>query len=75
MSRAPLKPKMSDQPDKQGPSHDNNDGAGAMFPGEDGAGHMIFGGSAARPSRRHEKLIRREVMNADVVTPSYLKWS
>jgi hypothetical protein len=34
-----------------------------------------LGGSPARPSRRREKLIRREVMNADVVKPSYLKWS
>jgi hypothetical protein len=45
-----------------------------MFPGEDGAVHMIFGGSLARPSRQPEKLIRREVMNADVAKPSYLKW-
>jgi hypothetical protein len=36
---------------------------------------MIFGGSPARPSRRCEKLIRREVMNADIAKPSYLKWS
>jgi hypothetical protein len=36
---------------------------------------MIFGASPARPSRRREKLIRREVMNANVVKPSYLKWS
>jgi hypothetical protein len=36
---------------------------------------MIFGGSPARPSRRRGKLIRREVMNADVAKPSYLKWS
>jgi hypothetical protein len=36
---------------------------------------MIFGGSPARPSRRREKLIRREVMNVDVAKPSYLKWS
>jgi hypothetical protein len=36
---------------------------------------MIFGGSPARPSRRCEKLIRREVMNVDVAKPSYLKWS
>jgi hypothetical protein len=36
---------------------------------------MIFGGSLARPSRRCEKLIRREVLNADVARPSYLKWS
>jgi hypothetical protein len=36
---------------------------------------MIFGGSSARPSRRREKLIRREVMNTDVAKPSYLKWS
>jgi hypothetical protein len=73
--KSTLKPKTTDQPDKQGPSHDNDDGVGAMFTGEDGAVHMIFGGSPARPSRRHEKLIRREVMNADVATPSYLKWS
>jgi hypothetical protein len=46
-----------------------------MYPGEDGAFHMIFGGSPARPSRRHEKLIRREVFNADTTKPSYLKWS
>jgi hypothetical protein len=36
---------------------------------------MIFGGSLARPSRRREKLIRREVFNTDVAKPSYLKWS
>jgi hypothetical protein len=73
--KSTLKPKTTDQPDKQGPSYDNDDGAGAMFPSEDRAVHMIFGGSRARPSRRREKLIRREVMNADVATPSYLKWS
>jgi hypothetical protein len=38
-----LKPKMADQPDKQGPSHDNDESAGAVFPTEDGAVHMIFG--------------------------------
>jgi hypothetical protein len=53
-----LKPKTADQPDKQGPSHDNDDGAGAVFPGADGVMQMIFGGSPARPSRRCEKLIR-----------------
>jgi hypothetical protein len=73
--KSTLKPKAADQPDKQGPSHNNNDGTGAVFPGEDGAVHMIFGGSPARPSRRREKLIWREVMHADVATPSYLKWS
>jgi hypothetical protein len=36
---------------------------------------MIFGGSSAKPSRRREKLIRREVFNADVAKSSYLKWS
>jgi hypothetical protein len=36
---------------------------------------MIFGGSPARPSRHREKLIRREVLNADSTKPSYLKWS
>jgi hypothetical protein len=66
---------MADQPDKQGPSRDNDDGAGVVFPGEDGAVHMIFRGSPARPSRRREKLIWREVLNADVASPSYLKWS
>jgi hypothetical protein len=66
---------MADQPEKQGPSPDNDNGVGGAFPGEDGVVHMIFGGSPARPSRRREKLIRREVFNADVAKPSYLKWS
>jgi hypothetical protein len=57
-----LNPKTADHPDKQGP-------------GEDGAVHMIFGGSPARTSRRHEKLIWLEVMNANIAKPSYLKWS
>jgi hypothetical protein len=70
-----LKPRAADQPKKGGPSPDNDDGAGAVYPGEDGAVHMIFGGSPVRPSRRREKLIRREVLNADVVMSSYLKWS
>jgi hypothetical protein len=73
--KSTLKPMTADQPDKQGPSHNNDDGTGAVFPGEDGAMHMIFGGSPARPSRRREEIIRREVMNADVATPCYLKWS
>jgi hypothetical protein len=70
-----LKPKTTDQPDKQGPSQDKDDGAWVVFPGEVSAVHMIFGGSPATPSRRREKLIRREVLNADVERPSYLKWS
>jgi hypothetical protein len=73
--KSTLKPKTADHLNKQGSSHDNDGGAGAMFPGEDGAVYMIFGGSPARPSRWCEKLIWREVMNADVATPSYLKWS
>jgi hypothetical protein len=36
---------------------------------------MIFGRSLAGPSRRREKLIQREVFNADVAKPSYIKWS
>jgi hypothetical protein len=72
--KSTLKPKTADQSNKKGPSHDNDDGLGTVFPGEDGAVHMIFRGSPARPSRRREKLIRREVMNTDVATPSYLKW-
>jgi hypothetical protein len=73
--RSTLKPKMADQSDKRGPSHDDDGGAGAIFPDEDGAVHMIFGGSPARPSRRREKLIRCEVMKVDIANPSYLKWS
>jgi hypothetical protein len=38
-----LKPKTADQPDKHDPTHDNDDGARAVFPGEDGVVHMIFG--------------------------------
>jgi hypothetical protein len=70
-----LKPRTADQPKKGGTPPDNADGAGAAYPGEDGAVHMIFEGSSARPSRRREKLIRREVFNADTSKPSYLKWS
>jgi hypothetical protein len=73
--KSTLKPKAADLPDKQGASHDNDDGMGAVFPGKDGGVHMIFGGSPARSSRRREKLIRREVMHADVAKPFYLKWS
>jgi hypothetical protein len=29
--KSTLKPKTADQPNKQGPSHDNDDGAGAVF--------------------------------------------
>jgi hypothetical protein len=70
-----LKPRTVDQPEKGGPSPDNDHGARTVFPGEDGVVHMIFGGSPARPSRRREKLIRREVLNTDVAKSSYLKWS
>jgi hypothetical protein len=70
-----LKTRPTDQPQKGGPSPDNNNDAEAAFPREDGTVHMIFGGSPARPSKRREKLIRREVFNVDVAKPSYLKWS
>jgi hypothetical protein len=70
-----LKPRMADPPKKGGPPPDNDDDVGAMYPGEDRAVHMILGRSPARPSRRREKLIRREVFNADTTKPSYLKWS
>jgi hypothetical protein len=73
--KSTIKPKTADQLNKQGPTHNNDDGPGSMFPSEDGAVHMIFGGSPMRPSRRREKLIQREVMNADVAKPSYLEWS
>jgi hypothetical protein len=70
-----LKPRTADHPEKGGPSPDNDDNAGAAFSGEDGAVHMILGGIPVRPSKRHEKLIQREVFNTDVAKPSYLKWS
>jgi hypothetical protein len=69
-----LKMRMADQPQKGGPSPDNDDGAGVVFPEEYDTMNMIFGGSLARPLRRREKLIRREVFNVDVTKPSYLKW-
>jgi hypothetical protein len=65
-----LKPRTADPPKKGGPPPDNDDDVGAMYPGEDGAVHMIFGGSPTRPSRRPEKLIQREVFNADTTKPS-----
>jgi hypothetical protein len=70
-----LKPRTADRPKKGAPSLDNDDGAGATFPGEDDTIHMIFGGSPVRPSRWREKLIQQEVFNADIPKPSYLKWS
>jgi hypothetical protein len=70
-----LKPRTEDPPKNGGTPPDNDDSVGAMYPGEDGVVHMIFGGSSARPSRRREKLIRREVFNADTAKLSYLKWS
>jgi hypothetical protein len=70
-----LKPRAADQPKKGGPPPDNDDGAGAAYPGVDGAVHMIFEGTPVRPSRWREKLIQREVFNADVVKLAYLKWS
>jgi hypothetical protein len=70
-----LKLRTADQPQKGGPSPNSDDGAGAAFPREDGAMHMIFGGSPVRPSRRREKLVRREVLNTDIAKPSYLKCS
>jgi hypothetical protein len=68
-----LKPRTTDSPKKAVPPPDHDDDAGPHYPGEDGAVHMIFGGPSARSSRRHEKLIRREVLNANFVEPSYLK--
>ena len=51
----------------------NNDGS--EYPREDDVVMMIFRGSPARPTRRREKLIWREVYNTEPATPSYLKWS
>jgi hypothetical protein len=49
--KSTLKPKTANQRDKQGPSHNNDDGSRAVFPGEERAVHMIFGGSPTRPSK------------------------
>jgi hypothetical protein len=71
-----LKPRVADLPKKVAPPPDNDDDdVGAQYSGEDGAVHMLFGGSSARPSRRREKLIRREIFNADYAKLSYLKWA
>jgi hypothetical protein len=69
-----LKPREADPPKKGGLPPNNDDDAGAMYPDEDGTMHMIFGGFQTRPSRRREKLIRREVFSANTAKPSYLKW-
>jgi hypothetical protein len=68
-----LKPRTADQSEKGGPSPDNDNGTGVVFPGEDGMVHMIFGGYPARPSRWRVKLIRCEVFKTDVAKLSYLK--
>jgi hypothetical protein len=71
-----LKPRATDPPKKAAPPLDNDDGdAEARYPSEDDAFCMIFGGSLARPSRCRQKLIRREVFNAESSPLSYLKWS
>jgi hypothetical protein len=70
-----LKPRAADRPKKGGPSPDNDDSLRSMYPGEDGTVRKNFGGSPARPLRRCQKLIRREVFNADTTKMSYLKWS
>jgi hypothetical protein len=71
-----LKPRAIDPSKKAAPPPNNDDDdAEARCPGKDGAVHMIFGGSLARPSRRRERLIWREVFNTESLTPSYLKFS
>jgi hypothetical protein len=61
-----LKTKTADPQKKAAPHPDNDDDdAGAEYPGEDGVVHMIFGGSPARLSRRQEELIRRGIYNIE----------
>ena len=36
---------------------------------------MIFGGSMAYDSKRHQKIARREVYTAGPATPAFLRWS
>ena len=36
---------------------------------------MIFGGLAAKDSKCHQKLVRREVYVAELAVPTFLLWS
>ena len=56
------------------PAADDAEGKDDGFPMLDGY-LMIFGGSVAYDSKRHQKLARREVYTAKPAAPSFLRWS
>ena len=56
------------------PTTDDVEEKDNAFPMPTGA-LMIFGGSTAYDSKRHQKVARREVYTAGPVTPAFLRWS
>ena len=62
---------------EHGKDHDSTtndtEGKDGGFPTPDGC-LMIFGGSAADNSKRHQKLARREVYTAEPAAPTFLRW-
>ena len=56
------------------PATDDAEEKDDAFPMPTGA-LMIFGGSTAYDSKRHQKVARREVYTAGPVTPAFLRWS
>ena len=56
------------------PSTDDAEGKDDGFPTLDGC-LVIFEGSTAYDSKRHQKLARHEVYTAEPAMPSFLRWS
>ena len=71
LSRGSNKGEHGKDPD---PTTDDTEGKDGGFTTPDGC-LMIFGGSVAYDSNRHQKLACREVYTAELATPSFLRWS
>jgi len=56
------------------PTTDDTEEKDDNFPTLDGC-LMIFGGSAAYDSKRHQKVARHQVYMAQLATPPFLRWS
>ena len=56
------------------PTTDDAEGRDGSFSTLDGC-LMIFGGSAAYNSKRHQKLTHREVYMVEPAAPTFLRWS
>ena len=56
------------------PTTDNAEGKDDGFPMPEGC-LMIFEGSAAYDSKRHQKVARRVVYMTELATPTFLRWS